>query len=410
MKNLLRILVFVIILLNFGCDSSTKSKYIIPSEFEEQEYIWLSWNEIGFLGGEPFYTTILQAIKEMHPLQKVKVFYGPQLNYNKEQLQARIYEVLLKNNVDTSAIKLFYNDPGFGAIQDPGPVFVRNDKGELAVADFKYLHPDERAEAIDRNVAKQMNLPVISSAMISEGGAWQTNGEGTMLLVESVELDRNKSMTRSQIEEEYKRVLGVTKIIWLKKGPKEEEWGKLENGKYGIGTGGHIDEFCRFVNANTVLLAAVNEKDTAGNEISTESFRRMEENYNILKQSTTQDGKPFDIIRLPAGPLMTKKMDYKSLTASEQSWFNNVTTDSVEFYLATGYMNFVIANKAIVTARLWKEGLPGGIKETDEQAKQILEKAFPGRKVVQIDCMPLHHDGAGLHCHSRNEPRWNIKL
>ncbi len=409
MKYLLLFLILFSLLSNIGCDSAANKNYLIPSEFEEQEYIWLSWNETGFLGGEPFYSTILQAIKEIHPQQKVKVFYGPQLNYNKEQLQARIYHVLLHNSVDTSAIELFYNDPGFGAIQDPGPVFIRNDKGEFAVADFKFLHPDERAEAIDRNVAKQMNLPVISSSMISEGGAWQTNGEGTMLLVESVELDRNKTMTRSQIEEEYKRVLGVTKIIWLKKGPKEEEWGKLENGKYGIGTGGHIDEFCRFVNANTVLLAAVNEKDTAGNEIATETFHRMEENYRILKQSTTQDGKPFDIIRLPAGPLMTKKMDYKSLTTVEQSWFNNVMTDSVEFYLATGYMNFVIANKAIVTASLWKEGLPAGLKETDEQAKQILEKAFPGRKVVQIDCMPLHHDGAGLHCHSRNEPKGKNK-
>lgn len=410
MKNLLRFLVLLTFLSTFGCDPATKNRYVIPSEFEEQEYIWLSWNETGFLGGEPFYSTILDAIKEIHTQQKIKVFYGPQLNYNKEQLQARIYHVLLHNGVDTSAIDLFYNEPGFGAIQDPGPVFVRNGKGELAVADFKYLHPDKRAEAIDRNVAKQMNLPVISSPMISEGGAWQTNGEGTMLLVESVELDRNKSMTKAQIEDEYKRVLGVTTIIWLKKGPKEEEWGKLENGKYGIGTGGHIDEFCRFVNAHTVLLAAVNEKDTAGNEISRETFRRMEENYNILKQSTTNDGKPFTIIRLPAGPLMTKKVHYKSLPPAEQSWFNNVNTDSVEFYLATGYMNFLIANKAIVTARFWKEGLPVALNETDEQAKQILEKTFPGRKVVQIDCMPLHHDGAGLHCHSRNEPKSNIKL
>ena len=45
-------------------------------------------------------------------------------------------------------------------------------------------------------------------------------------------------MTKTQIEEEYKRVLGITKIIWLKNGLKEEEWGKLENGIYGIGTGG----------------------------------------------------------------------------------------------------------------------------------------------------------------------------
>ena len=407
MKRLIQFPIFLIFCITIGCKSSAQPKYMVPGEFEEQEYIWLSWIESGFLGGDPFYITALNAIKQISPYVKVRLFYGPQLSYDKGQIENRIYEKLIENKIDTSRVSLFYNDKSYGAIQDPGPIFLRNQKGQLAVADFKFIHPDKRSEAIDRNVAAKLNLPTISSNMVSEGGAWQTNGEGTMLLVEAVELDRNKSMTKAQIEDEYKRVLGVSKIIWLKKGTKEEEWGKLEDGKYGIGTGGHIDEFCRFVNSNTVLLAAVDTKDTVENEISKESFRRMEENYQILKQSTNQDGKQLKIIRLPAGPLMTKKVDFKSLNKNEQSWFDNVTTDSVEFYLATGYMNFVIANKVIVTGKFWKDGLPNEFKEKDMRAKHILEKAFPGRTIVQIDCMPLHHDGAGLHCHSKNQPKGN---
>ena len=391
-----------------GCNTSNTAKYSIPSEFEEQEYIWLSWVESGFLGGEPFYVTALNAMKEITPCTKVRLFYGPQLSYDKEQMKSRIYQKLIEHNIDTSRVTLFYHDQYYGAIQDLGPIFLKNEKNEFALADFKFIHPDKRTESIDRNIAVQLGLPVISSDMISEGGAWQTNGEGTMLLVQSVELDRNKSMTKSQIESEYKRVLGVTKIIWLKNGPKEEEWGELENGKYGIGTGGHIDEFCRFVNSTTVLLAAVDAADTIGNEISKETFHRMEQNYKILKQNTNQDSKPFEIIRLPTGPLMTKTVDYISLRKGEQSRFDNVTTDSVEFYLAIGYMNFIIANKVIVTAKFWKEGLSNEIKERDEQAKRILEKAFPARKIVQIDCMPLHHDGAGIHCHSRNQPKGKL--
>jgi len=396
--------ILVSILISTSCTAPHKEKFIVPAEFDKQEYIWLSWVESGFLGGEPFYYTVVNAIKEITPYVKVRLFYGPQAGYDKEQMERRIFEKLMEHKIDTSRIILFYNDKPYAAIQDPGPVFLRNEKGQLAVADFKYTHPDKRSEEIDRNAAKQMKLSVISSPLFSEGGAWQTNGEGTMLVVESVELDRNPTMTKLQIENEYKRVLGVTKIIWLKNGLKEEEWGKLENGKYGIGTGGHIDEFCRFVNANTVLLAAVDAKDTIGNEISKVSYLRMEANYQLLQQSTTADGKPFEIIRLLAGPLMTKKLSYSNLSNEEKYWFDNVSTDSVEFYLATGYMNFIIANDVIVTAKFWKEGLPVEYKERDEQAKQILEKAFAGRKVVQIDCMPLHHDGAGLHCHSRNQP------
>ncbi|HOZ68199.1 MAG TPA: agmatine deiminase family protein [Chitinophagaceae bacterium] len=391
-----------------GCTDTKKESYTIPSEFEEQEYIWLTWVESGFLGGEPFKVTAMSAMKEITPYVKVRLFYGPQMGYDSAQLKSRIYESLIANNIDTSRITLFYNEVYCGAIQDSGPVFLRNTEGRFAIADFNFLHPDNRTASIDKNVAAHFNLPVISSTMISEGGAWQTNGRGTMLLVESVELDRNKSMTKKQIEEEYKRVLGVTKFIWLKKGAKEEEWGKLENGKYGIGTSGHVDEFCRFVNDSTVLLAAVAPADTIGNEISKETYRRMEENYKILLQSTDQDGKPLDIIRLPAGPLMSKNVAYKNLSKDEQSWFDQVTTDSVEFYLATGYMNFIIANQVVVAGKCWKEGLPFEFQERDKLAKSILEKAFPGRKIVQIDCMPLHHDGGGLHCHSRNQPKGKL--
>ena len=409
MKNIIHFLTFISVSIIIGCNSPAKSKYLIPAEFEEQEYIWLSWMESVWLNGEPLYLSTLEAAKEIHPYVKVKIVYGPQLNYTKTQLYTRIFEVLLKADVDTSKIELFYNDHAIGAIQDPGPVFVRNTKGELAVVDFQYQQGHPLSGELDKNVAKKMNLPVIRSELFSEGGAWQTNGDGTMLLVESVELDRNKTKSKEQIEKGYSQALGVTTFVWLKKGCKEEEWKKLENGKYGIGTGGHIDEFCRFVNASTVLLAQVSENDTVANEIAKESYRRMEENYQILKQSSTRDGKPFEIIRLPVGPLITSKVLYKDLSKDEQSWFENVTTDSVEYYLATGYMNFLIANKIIVAAKFWKEGLPDEFKKTDAKAKSILEKAFPGRKVVQIDCMPLHHEGAGLHCYSRNQPKGNIK-
>ena len=408
MKNIFRLVTLLIICTNTGCNIDNKSKYIVPAEFDEQEYILLSWMESGWLNGEPLYLSTLEAVKEIHPYVKVKIVYSPQLNYTKTQLYTRIYEVLIKAGVDTSRIKLVYNEIPIGAIQDPGPVFVRNEAGEMAIVDFQYQQGHKLAGELDKNIAKEMNLPVISSQLFSEGGAWQTNGEGTMLLVESIELDRNKTLSKKEIEKAYELALGVTNFIWLKKGCKEEEWTKFDNGKYGIGTGGHIDEFCRFVNASTVLLAQVSEKDTVANEVAKESYRRMEENYQILKQSRTKDGKHIEIIRLPVGPLLTSKVLYKNLSKEEQSWFENVTTDSVEYYLASGYMNFLIANKIIVAAKFWKEELPDELKSTDLKAKNILEKAFPGRKVVQVDCMPLHHEGAGLHCYSRNQPSQKI--
>ncbi|PVD52395.1 hypothetical protein DC498_09815 [Terrimonas sp.] len=403
MRNILLVSTFIFVSPFISCEPK-KDTWTIPAEFEKQEYIWFSWVPYGFLGGEPFYTTILQAVKEIHPYVKVKIYYGELPKFDKATTEKQIFEKLLENKIDTSRIELIFGNMVFGSLQDPGPVFLLDGKGNMALADFRYQHPDKRAEEIDRHIAKQMNLPVVSSELFSEGGAWQTNGQGTMLLVESVELDRNPKLTKEQIENEYKRVLGVTKIIWLKNGPKEEEWKKLENGIYGIGTGGHIDEFCRFTDTHTVLLAEVPAKDTVENPISKETFNRMETNYEILKNSTLQDGKPFKIIRIPTMPLISKKVNYQKLHPIEQSYFANVTTDTVAFYLPAGYMNFVIANDIIITSKYWKEGLPEEYRLRDELAKAALEKAFVSRKIVQIDCMPVHHDGAGLHCHSRNQP------
>lgn len=388
-----------------NCTSPETHSYTMPAEFDNQEYIWLSWSEKQFLGSDPFYLTTIEAVKAITPVCKVKLFWTDKDDYNKFLTANVIYSKLLEQGIDTSRVELFHTDTGFEAMQDPGPIFLQNSDGSFALTNFKFRHPDKTVEDIDKDIANRLGLPTIDSEMISEGGAWQVNGKGTMLLVESVELDRNPKMSKEEIENEYRRVLGVTKIIWLKNGPKEEEWTKFDNGLYGIGTGGHIDEFCRFAGPNTVVLAEVDEAERNGNEIVKETHRRLEHNFAIIKASTDQQNQPINVIRIPTGPVMTKKVLYKNLNAEERSWFDNVTSDSVEFYLTTGYMNFVVANGVVVTSRYWNEGLPEEIRQKDERAKHALEEAFPGRKVVQIDCIPIHHDGAGLHCHSRNEPK-----
>ena len=76
-------------------------------------------------------------------------------------------------------------------------------------------------------------------------GAW-------LILVAAVELDRNPTLSRDEIAANYRRTLGVRHVIWLERGPKEEEWGRFEDGRWGIGTGGHIDEFCRFADPTTI--------------------------------------------------------------------------------------------------------------------------------------------------------------
>jgi len=97
----IKILLISYFSLIIGCVTFDLEEFLVTSEFEEQEYIWLSWVESGFLGGDPFYYTALNAIKEITPYCKVRLFYGPQLNLSKEKLEKRIYRKLLESKIDT---------------------------------------------------------------------------------------------------------------------------------------------------------------------------------------------------------------------------------------------------------------------------------------------------------------------
>ncbi|MEO6584608.1 MAG: agmatine deiminase family protein, partial [Ferruginibacter sp.] len=163
-------------------------------------------------------------------------------------------------------------------------------------------------EKFDRELAATIKIPVRKANVMSEGGGRDLNGKGTLLLVDQLDMDGNKKLRKYQIEEEYKKALGIKKIIWLNSGLLEDE--RLDNGPvwkdlYPVGAGGHIDLFCRFAGPNTILLAQVTEKERASSPIEAINYHKLEENYEILKNSTDQDGKPFNIIRIPVGPHMT---------------------------------------------------------------------------------------------------------
>jgi hypothetical protein len=113
----MRIIKYIIPFLFISCSSQVNNKFIVASEFDEQEYIWISWVETGFLGGDPFYYTAIEAIKEITPYCKVRLFYGPQLTYTKKQMKSRIYDKLVENKIDTSRVS--GNEIKYGAIQDP---------------------------------------------------------------------------------------------------------------------------------------------------------------------------------------------------------------------------------------------------------------------------------------------------
>jgi agmatine deiminase len=359
---------------------------------------------------------MIPLVKEIAGEVRVRILYNQWVSWQEQAsvkapprslsaMRARIGARLEAAGVALSRIDFAEAPYLFGAIQDPGPVFLRAEGGKRAIADFSSGHPVAVVARLDRLLTQPLGISVLSSEMRSDGGNRQCNGRGIMLVGGAFDDESNPGMTRAAMEAEYCRVQGVEKVVWLEHGPREEDVGRLEDGRWGIGTGGHVDEFCRFVDANTVILAEVPPAERELTPIHAETHRRMQENFAILEAARDIDGRRFRILRAPTAHLMTHKMNYDLLTPIERFWFEGAAEDEeIEFYLPGSYLNFVMANGVVVTSKYWRSGMDDRIRIRDAEGLAAVQAAFPDRRVVQIDAMPLLHDGGGIHCYTRNQP------
>jgi agmatine deiminase len=222
-------------------------------------------------------------------------------------------------------------------------------------------------------------------------------------------------MTREQITDEFKRVFNIDNVIWLKQGLADDDLtykGLLPNGNLPVmTTGGHIDEYARFVDPHTILLAEVSEEERAASPVDAITYERMETNYEILSKAVDQDGKPFNIVRVPiAEPIeviVTEKDPIYNMLAdlNYQGGFTIRKGEPLTIEIAASYMNFLIANDVVLVPAYWKEGRSKSMKEKDELVGKIFEKVFPNRQIVRINPENVNAGGGGMHCISQQMPK-----
>ena len=416
MKQLFFLMSLLLPAFSFSQTVKPTNEFRYPGEWEPMEAIWIGLSDKTFLAGPSVEQGMADCIKVLQNYVTVN------MNVKNDSMLLIQKKLLSKNGIDTNKIRFIIHDAGVGkrgTIRDTGPGFLINDNKEILAVDFNFEGGGFRpggteqsktaTEKFDRELAATIKIPVRKANIVSQGGGRDLNGKGTLLLVDQLDMDGNKRLRKYQIEEEYKKALGIKKIIWLNSGLLEDE--RLDNGPlwkdlYPVGSGGHIDLFCRFAGPNTILLAQVTEKERASSPIAAINYHRLEENYEILKNSTDQDGKPFNIIRIPVGPHITAK---HVLTENDKYVLNLAPDmkvgDTFHYVLGTSYLNFIIANGVVITSKYFKEGRSQEFKVRDDKAKQALQKAFPNHKIVMIDIEGYNHDGAGFHCITLNQPK-----
>ena len=148
-------------------------------------------------------------------------------------------------------------------------------------------HAREQAaerDGLDRAMALQLAARLHRTPLALEGGAVEVNGRGLMIANEELHRSRNPELSRAEVEHELLRLPGVRKVLWL-------PWGLAEDvllratitGPYvAWGAGGHTDEFVRFADERTVLLAWPDDADAAAHPVSHKTRLRMQRNLRVL--------------------------------------------------------------------------------------------------------------------------------
>jgi agmatine deiminase len=390
--------------------------YQLSPEYEKTSSVWLLYPNVEHKKGMSNAAVTAEIIKNLLPTTQVVL-------------------ICASDSMKTVAFKTLGNSltssPNFRSLvipfqefwaRDMGPLFVKNQKGEIAMADFNFNAWDygdttdviiQKDEKLDENIAKMFKIPIISSNMIHEGGDHEINSQGVLMAVKAVEKQRNPNLSVDNMEKEFKRLLGAKKVIWLEEGVLEDEStfsGPLrgKNGEFiytVLTTNGHIDEIARFVNDSTILLAEVDAAEVFLNDpIAIENKKRLDKNYEILQKARNMNGKLFKIVRIPLPVANIGRMEpgdpvYDII--AEMKFVdgpNFPQGKAIKVIAAASYCNFLIANDIVIAPKYFKKGDSIDVKQRDETARQVLQKVFPNKKIVMIDALAINLGGGGIHC------------
>lgn len=393
-------------------------RFVMPAEFEAIDSIWMAYPVYENMQGRPSQTVQAEMIRALAPHVPIDLLVQDEIE------RQQVERWLAQMQFPSDRVRLHIVPHTDIWMRDMGPIFLKNSEGKMKIADFGFntwSYSDAVSEiatideSVDRLVARELEFPIVRSSLISEGGNREFNGKGTIMVTEAVELQRNPGMTQAEIEAELKRVFNIQKVIWLKQGLADDDLsykGKLPGDIFTVlTTGGHIDEFARFVDPHTILLAQVTPQERDTDPIARITSDRMEENFRILRSATDEEGKPFKIVRMPIPVPIYEMMDsndevyklLKDLTYEDGTVISEGST--IKTILAASYLNYVVANDVVLIPAYWQEGRPESFKQKDRAAQQIFQQVFPDRQIVQINPENINAGGGGMHCIVQQMPK-----
>ncbi|HWU47533.1 MAG TPA: agmatine deiminase family protein [Humibacter sp.] len=336
----------------------------MPSETAPHERTWMAFPRVGPTLGESAaereeayttWTAVAHAVAEFEPVSMV--VDPSELERARRMLGAEIEIVEVP-------LDEFW-------MRDFGPTFVVDDErpGVLGAVDWIFNGWGAPAWAewaksaeIARFIAHRPGVELVSSMLVNEGGGIHVDGEGTVLLTETVQLDpnRNPCADKARVEAELARTIGATHAVWLPRG--------LTRDYDDFGTRGHVDIVATIPSPGRILLHAQRNTEHPDHAVTRDLLA-------LLAETTDAAGRSWDIVELPAPETIRDK----------------------EGFVDWSYINHLVVNDGVIACGF-------GEPKADALAREILEQAYPGRTVVTVDSRPIFARGGGVHCITQQQP------
>lgn len=195
---------------------------------------------------------------------------------------------------------------------------------------------------------------------VLEGGSVETDGHGTLMTTSRClqSPNRNGGRTKGELNAILAERLGVDHVLWL-------DHGALE----GDDTDSHIDTLARLAPDDTIVFTGTRNFD----DPMFESLLAMRAQLSMFR---TAEGNPYNLVELP---------------------LPDPVYDEEGMRLPATYANYLVANDIVFMPTYSQP-------DKDELAMRSIKIAYPGHKVVGVDCRALLNQHGSLHCATMQVP------
>lgn len=330
------------------------SSFRMPAEWEKQEFVQLTFphadTDWAYMLDEVT-ECFVNIAREIVKREKLLVVCVDE-NLVKEKLKELNQEKIIYTEIPTNDTWA-RDHGGITVIKDEKPTildFTFNGWGLKFGAD---LDNQITKKLFDKNIFPQNVKYKNRLKFVLEGGSIESDGKGTILTTSECLLSENRNnLSKEKIEKKLKKYLGADHILWLNHGYLA-----------GDDTDSHVDTLARFCNENTIAYVKCEDE--------------TDEHYTELKKMEEE------ILHLP---LLKERVGVRLIPLPMA---DAVYDDNGDRLPAT-YANFLIINDAVL--------MPTYNSAKDDVAKKQLQKAFPDREIVGIDCTALIKQHGSLHC------------